>query len=168
MGRREKKEIRFYGTLCVSLIRLPTSSIDSSIGLSTKIDEKWCIMTMIEPELITIIEGPTPEFRSSPQEWVQSIQEGPEDRMVAVCQLRTGSGPDILARCQNAWREGRPVKLDFPDELRMRQQVDVVAVRLQELEEGEVLVVWVSLPLIDDEELEEIDEDEDDDDFYYG
>jgi 2-phospho-L-lactate guanylyltransferase (CobY/MobA/RfbA family) len=46
--------------------------------------------------------------------------------------------------------------------------VDVVAVRLQELEEGEVLVVWVSLPLIDDEELEEIDEDEDDDDFYYG
>ena len=88
--------------------------------------------------------------------------------MMAMCQLRTGNGPDILARCQNAWREGRPVKLDFPDELRMRQQVDVVAVRLQELEEGEVLLVWVSLPLIDDDELEEIDEDEDDDDFYFG
>lgn len=123
---------------------------------------------MIEPELITIIEGPTPEFRTSPQEWVQSIHEGPDDRMTAVCQLRTGNGQDIRARCQNAWREGRPVKLDFPDELRMRQQVDVVAVRLQELEEGEVLLVWVSLPLTYDE-LEEIDEDDDDDDdFYYG
>jgi len=87
--------------------------------------------------------------------------------MMAVCQLRTGNGSDILARCQNAWREGRPVKLDFPDELRMRQQVDVAAVRLQELEEGEVLLVWVSLPLIDDDDLEELDEDEDDDDFYY-
>lgn len=123
-------------------------------------------MTTIEPEVITIIEGPTPEFRSSPQDWVQSIHEGPEDRMTAVCQLRTGNGADILARCQNAWREGRPVKLDFPDELRMRQQVDVVAVRLQELEEGEVLLVWVSLPLMYDE-LEEIDEDEDDEDVYW-
>lgn len=121
---------------------------------------------MIEPELITIIEGPTPEFRSSPQEWVQSIHEGPDDRMIAVCQLRTGNGGDILARCQNAWREGRPVKLDFPDELRMRQQVDVVAVRLQETEEGQVLLVWVSLP-VSYEEVEETDEDEDDDEFYY-
>ncbi|HEX6386615.1 MAG TPA: hypothetical protein VF177_18250 [Anaerolineae bacterium] len=128
-------------------------------------------MTMIEPELITIIEGPTPEFRTSPQEWVQSIHEGPDDRMTAVCQLRTGNGEDILARCQSAWQEGRPVKLDFPDELRMRKQVDVVAVRLQELDEGQVLLVWVSLPVIYeevDEDDDDYDDDEDDDDgFFY-
>jgi hypothetical protein len=117
-------------------------------------------MATIEPELITIIEGPTPEFRLTPQEWVQSIHEGPADQMVAVCQLRTSNGESIMERCRKAWREGRPVKLDFPDELRMRRQVDVVSIRLQELEEGPLLLLWVTLPMQDFEG--EVDEDDDD------
>jgi len=104
-------------------------------------------MTVSEPELITIIEGPTPEFRPTPQRWLQSIHEGPADRGIAICQLRTGNGEDILARCQRAWRENRPVKLDFPDEIRMRRQVDVVAMRLDEVDEGQVLLLWISLPI---------------------
>ena len=86
---------------------------------------------MQEPELITIIEGPTPEFQPSPYRWLQTIHEGPEDQATAVCELRTANGPDIQARCQRAWRAGRPVKLDYPDAMRMRQRIDVIALRQQ-------------------------------------
>jgi hypothetical protein len=73
-----------------------------------------------------------------------------------------------MERCQQAWREGRPVKLDFPDEMRMRQQLDVVAMRLGEVDEGQLLRLWVSFPVeYDEEEEEEMDEgDEDDNGFF--
>lgn len=121
--------------------------------------------TIEEPELITIIEGPTPEFRATPQDWVQSIHEGPEDQVVAMCQLRTGNGADILQRCRNAWKKNRKVKLDFPDEMRMRQQLDVVSVRLSEVDEGAMLDIWVTMPVEDfiEEVLEEDDDDDEDD-----
>ena len=67
---------------------------------------------VIEPELIEIIEGPTPEFRSTAQSWLQSLHEGPEVSEVAMCQLRTASGEDIKARCEDAWEDSRPVRLD--------------------------------------------------------
>ena len=131
-------------------------------------------MTVREPELISIIEGPTPEFQATPQRWLQSIYEGPEDQAVALCQLRTGNGPDILERCENAWEENRSVKLDFPDELRMRQQVDVVAMRLDEVDEGQMLLLWVALPYelvgvedFEDGDFDDFDDDEDDGLDYY-
>lgn len=125
-------------------------------------------MTVKEPELISIIEGPTPEFQPTSQRWLQSIHESPVDQGVAMCQLRTANGPDILDRCQSAWRENRPVKLDFPDELRMRQQVDVVAMRMEDTEEGQVLVLWVALPfetifVAEDDDFDNDDYDEEDD-----
>jgi len=118
---------------------------------------------VIEPELIEIIEGPTPEFRATAQTWLQSLHEGPEVAEVAMCQLRTATGEDIKARCEDAWDKGRPVRLDYPDEWGLRQQLDVVAMRLSEVEEGELLTLWVSVPY---DMLEEEDEDDfDDDDF---
>ncbi len=116
----------------------------------------------MEPELITIIEGPTPDFMPNPQVWVQSILEGPEESDVALCQLRTGNGPDIVERCERAWKEGRPVRLDYPDDMRLRQQVDVVALRLTDVDEGQLLHIWVNLPF--DGEIDGGDEIEDDDD----
>ncbi|PID87280.1 MAG: hypothetical protein CSB13_00220 [Chloroflexi bacterium] len=118
-----------------------------------------------EPELISIIEGLTPEFQPTPQRWLQSIHEGPEDKAIAMCRLRTMSGEDIMERCYQAWDEGRPVKLDYPDELRLRQQADVVAMRLTEVEEGEILLLWVSLDYeIEFEEIDGNDVEGDDDD----
>ena len=115
-------------------------------------------MAVTEPELISIIEGPTPEFQPTPQRWLQSIHEGPEDRAIAMCRLRTMSGEDIMDRCYRAWDEGRSVKLDYPDELRMRQQADVVAMRLTEVDEGKMLLLWVSLDY--EIEYEEVDDDD--------
>lgn len=117
---------------------------------------------MVEPEYITIIEGPTPEFRPSAELAINSILEGPEDAFTLFCEMRTMNGPDIIARCRQAWNEGRPVRLDFPDEMRMRQELDVVGLRLQEIDEGSVLQVWVYQPL---GELEEVEDDDDYDDF---
>jgi hypothetical protein len=125
---------------------------------------------VIEPELIEIIEGPTPEFRSTAQTWLQSLHEGPEVAEVAMCQLRTVTGEDIKERCENAWADGRLVRLDYPDEWGMRQQLDVVAMRLSEVEEGELLTLWVSVPyeLLLDEEDDDFDEEDEDDDAFFA
>lgn len=116
----------------------------------------------LEPELITVVEGPTPEFRESPYLWISSVYEGPEDAEVVMCELRTYGGESIVERCQNAWREGRPVRLDFPDKLRLRRQLDVVAMRLTTLEEGPLLQLWVR---VTEGQLDEDDLDEEEDDF---
>lgn len=118
---------------------------------------------MVEPELIEIIEGPTPEFRQTAHMWSQSLYEGPEANDVVMCQLRTATGGDIQARSERAWQEGRPVRLDFPDEWGMRQQLDVVALRLSEVQEGEMLTIWVNVPA-DFDDLDDEDEDYEDDD----
>ena len=114
-----------------------------------------------EPELITIVEGPTPEFRPSPYLWFQSVYDSPEDANVVLCELRTLNGESIVERCRNAWQEGRSVKLDFPDYMRMRQQLSVVAMRLQDMEDGPLLMLWIRQPFEDS--LEEEHDDGDDD-----
>lgn len=118
----------------------------------------------MEPELITIIEGPTPDFMPNPQGWVRSIYEGPEETDIALCQLRTGNGRDIVERSNRAWEEGRPVRLDYPDDMRLRQQIDVVAMRLSRVEEGEMLLLWVALPPEAETESEGDDDFDDEDD----
>lgn len=119
---------------------------------------------MLEPELIQILEGPTPDFRLSEQLWVQSLYEMPVAGQIAFCELRTNNGADIVERCQQAWREHRPVMLDFPDEIRMRQQIDIVAMRLRKVPEGMILMLWVQQPLL--EVAEESEEDNDDNDIF--
>jgi hypothetical protein len=124
---------------------------------------------MQEPEFITILEGPTPDFKPAPELWNLSVYEGPKPVDVAVCRLRTGNGEDIRDRCTDAWETGRPVQLDFPDEMRLRQQLDVVAMRLTEAHEGTELLLWLRQPLelvvADDDDLFD---DEDDDDEVFG
>jgi len=103
-------------------------------------------MNVIEPETITIVEGPPPEFKQTPDVWPLSIYEDPQPSLPAYVQMRTFSGPKLLDRCQRAWRETRPVKLDFPDGTGMRRQINIVAARWTEVEEGHVLHLWVQLP----------------------
>lgn len=121
---------------------------------------------MIEPELIEIIEGPPPEFQPTMQGWLQSLYEGPEVTEVAMCQLRTATGHDIQERCELAWQEARPVLLDFPDQWGMRQQLDVVALRLSEIEEGQLLTIWVAVAGIMVEEEGDGEDEEDDGAFF--
>ncbi len=117
-----------------------------------------------EPEFITILEGPTPDFIPDLQLWNWGLYQGTEESEVALVELRTGNGEDIRQRCRAAWDEGRPVQLDYPDELRMRRQANVVALKLKEVHEGTILKLWVSLPVRESESVFNRDIDDDDDD----
>ena len=103
-------------------------------------------MNTAEPEVITIVEGPPPKFKEAQDVWALSVREEREPYSLALCQMRAFSGPKMLDRCRRAWHEDRPVKLDFPDETGVRRQVDVVAARWSEVEEGHLLHLWVQIP----------------------
>jgi hypothetical protein len=99
----------------------------------------------IEVEFITIVEGPTPDFLPLAVEWPLGLIEGPNSAMGAACKLRTLNAEVLAERCRTAWREKRPVQLDYPDGEGGRQYADIVAYRTEEVEQGNVLHLWVSL-----------------------
>jgi hypothetical protein len=96
-------------------------------------------------EFITIVEGPTPDFTPTPAEWPWSLYEGTSSTICAVCKLRTFDGKAMVERCRAAWEQDRPVRLDYPDGEGGRLEADVVAVRAEAVEEGDVLNLWVCL-----------------------
>ena len=51
----------------------------------------------------------------------------------------------------------------------MRQQLDVDALRLSDVEEGQVLTIWVAVPvmILEDDDDSDSDEEEDEDDSFY-
>ena len=106
--------------------------------------------TDVEPEFITIVEGPEPEFLPHNETWALSILEGGGFIGLEQCRLRTLNGPAMVERCQNAWRAGRPVLLDYPNRLGLRRQVTVAAARHEEVLEGAVLHLWVRSPAPDE------------------
>lgn len=108
----------------------------------------------LKPAYITIVEGPTPEFQEVNNHWAGSVLEGTEESEVALVEMRTFNGPKLVQRCQDAWAKGREARLDFPTEDGGRGELDIVAVRWEEVAEGHKLYLWVRL----DGELE-VDED---------
>jgi hypothetical protein len=121
-------------------------------------------MNYMEPEVITIIEGPPPEIQTSQELWSFSLWEGTTPRSLGVCQMRTFKGSSMIQRCAGAWRAGRAVRLDFPQRDGLRKQVDVLAARTDTTPEGDVLFLWVVAPLgeeIEPEESEDADENDD-------
>lgn len=96
-------------------------------------------------EFITIVEGPAPDFTSTSEEWPWSLQDGPSSSICAICKLRTLNGEAMIERCRTAWAEDRPVRLDYPDGEGGRQEAEVVAVRTETVEEGDILYLWVCL-----------------------
>ena len=121
-------------------------------------------MTYSEPETITIVEGPPPEFMLSQDVWSGSMWEGAFPRSVGVCQLRTFNAQSLMDRCHRAWGEGRPVQLDFPQYDGLRQQVEVLAARPGHVEEGDLLYLWVAVPgdVFEETPADDADRDEDD------
>ncbi|HEY4687943.1 MAG TPA: hypothetical protein VIK33_01435 [Anaerolineae bacterium] len=103
-------------------------------------------MNVTEPELITIVEGPPPDFRVAPELWPLSLWEGYTAQAVALTQMRTFNGAAMLDRCLRAWTESRPVMLDFPQMDGLRRKVQVLAARATSVEDGDLLHLWVALP----------------------
>ena len=102
------------------------------------------MMEQQTPAYITIVEGPPPDFRDVSNEWAFGVSEGIEESNVALCEMRTFDGPKLVNRCQEAWREGRTARLDFPtDEAGERGELDILAVRWENVDEGHMLYLWV-------------------------
>lgn len=99
-----------------------------------------------EIEKITIIEGPPPTFETAVDPWAYSLSEGPLPFQVALCRLRTFNGPALVERCYRAWRRRQPVMLEYRIPDGQTQTTPIVAARWAELDEGQVLLLWIRLP----------------------
>ena len=120
-------------------------------------------MNIMEPELITIVEGPPPDFQLSREFWPFSLWEGKIPQAIALAQMRTFNGAVMLDRCTRAWAESRPVMLDFPQMDGLRRKVEVLAARTSRVDDGDVLHLWVALPADEvADEPEDFDADDDD------
>ncbi len=115
---------------------------------------------------ITIIEGPPPTFESITDGWALGLGEGPSLTDIAVTRLRTFNGPSLVERCYRAWRNKQTINLEYRTSDGLQNQAPIVAARYVEMEEGQLLLLWVRL--VDDQiELElgyEDDSDEESDD----
>lgn len=118
---------------------------------------------MSAQEKITIIEGPPPTFEAATETWLYALAEGPSPSRIALCRLRTFNGPALVERCYRAWQNRQSAALEFRSEDGLTQQAQIVAARWAELDDGQILLIWVRLDE-DDIEVEIEVEDEVDDD----
>jgi len=118
---------------------------------------------------ITIIEGPPPTFVEVQEQWATGVLESPALGEVALTELRTANGHALVERCYRAWSHNRNITLEFrqPDGLVIN--VPIVAARTVEVPEGDMLQLWVRLPLeevhVEYEFVDDVFDDEDDDEF---
>lgn len=101
----------------------------------------------IEPELITIVEGPTPDFHMVMDPWALSILEGNAAFVPAACQVRSFNGQKLMERCENAWHTNRPILLDYRQMDGLRRKVEIISARLDKVEGVDVLNLWVRQPV---------------------
>ena len=102
-------------------------------------------------EKITIIEGPPPTFEAATEGWVLGLNESPSLADIAITRLRTFNGPALVERCYRAWRNRETINLEFRTEDGLEHQAPIVAARTVDVEEGQLLLLWVRMT---DEEVE--------------
>lgn len=112
-----------------------------------------------EPELISIIEGPPPQFMFADDESLLNFQDTQGPCELARCDTRTFNGPKMIARCRNAWEDRRAVMLEYRDMDGLKQRVEICGIHFDKLDEGTLLQIWVRLPI--EMQLVQIEEDED-------
>jgi hypothetical protein len=98
-----------------------------------------------EPEKITIIEGPPPTFELDSDSWLPGLVEGPVPSQIAMCRLRSQNAPELVERCYRAWRDRQPITLEYRSEDGLTDQAPIVAARWAEVEQGQVLLLWLRL-----------------------
>lgn len=111
---------------------------------------------------ITIIEGPTPEFRTLSDNnfndgslnWVNGILEGPFLYDSAFTNLRTFDAQKLLDRCLDTWARKETMYLEYKDRIGLKQEDPIIAARAVSVEEGDMLLLWVRRELSDTEDEE--------------
>jgi hypothetical protein len=104
-------------------------------------------------EKITIIEGPPPTFEAANESWVLGLNESPKLAEMAITRLRTFNGPALVERCYRAWRDHQSIQLEFRTPEGLERMAPIVAARTLEVDDGQMLLLWVRLDA-DEVELE--------------
>lgn len=97
---------------------------------------------------ITIIEGPPPVFEKIDDGWALGLNESPAFYGTALTRLRTFNGPALVERCHRMWNHNEPIFLHYRNEMGLEQQVPILAARASEVDEGQVLFLWIRYPLL--------------------
>lgn len=98
---------------------------------------------------ITIIEGPPPVFERIDDGWPLGLNEAPSHYGLALTRLRTFNGPALVERCHRAWNQKEPIYLHYRNEMGLESKVPILAVRASEVDEGQILFLWVKNPADD-------------------
>jgi hypothetical protein len=94
---------------------------------------------------ITIIEGPPPTFETVNDGWVTGLLESPYLADIAITRLRTFNGPALVERCHRAWHNQNNIYLEYLTSDGLEQQAPIVAARTVDIEEGQLLLLWIRL-----------------------
>ncbi|MFQ5615832.1 MAG: hypothetical protein ACE5GO_05160 [Anaerolineales bacterium] len=95
---------------------------------------------------ITIIEGPIPTFETINEEWVLGLSDSATLSELAITRLRTFNGASLIERCHRSWQNQQPIHLEYRTPEGLHQQAQIVAARSIEVDEGDILILWVRLP----------------------
>jgi hypothetical protein len=114
---------------------------------------------------ITIIEGPTPIFEPVQDGWALGLNETRQFSITALTRLRTFNGPALVERCYRRWRKNEPINLHYRDEVGLEASAPILAARMVNTDEGQVLLLWLHVERDDMElEIDTSDDDSADDD----
>lgn len=111
-------------------------------------------------EKITIIEGPPPTFEAVGDGWILGLNESPNLYSIALTRLRTFNGPALIERCNRAWRKKNTINLEFRGLDGLEDHAPIVAARTLEVDDGQMLFLWVRLEYEEDGEEADLDDDD--------
>jgi hypothetical protein len=94
---------------------------------------------------ITIIEGPPPNFEDVHEGWPLGLNESPSLHKLALTRLRTFNGPSLVERCYRTWRDQHTIHLEFRAADGLIHKTPIVASRTVEVDDGQLILLWVRL-----------------------
>ncbi len=116
-------------------------------------------------EKITIIEGPTPEFREVNGLWVQGVSESPSQYDTYYTELRAFDGNALVDRCISTWHNNESIVLEYRTETGLTDEITIIAAHFEESPEGDLLQLWVRQPREDVEFEFKFDDGDDEEDY---
>ena len=117
-------------------------------------------------EKITIIEGPTPEFREVNGLWIQGVADSPGQFDTYFTELRAFDGSSLVDRCLNAWQKKESIVLEYRTEAGLTDEITILAAHNEESDDGDLIQLWVRQPR-EDVEFELKFDDSDDEEEYF-
>lgn len=117
-------------------------------------------------EKITIIEGPTPEFREVNVLWIHGVTESPGQFDTYYTELRAFDGVSLVDRCGAAWEKNESIVLEYRTETGLIEEITIIAAHFEDTEQGDLLQLWVRQPREDIEFELKFDDGDDEEDFF--